>query len=264
MDRIFYFFVFCVFNGMVFAYNKKGMNKIKIRGKVRWILAGTAAAAGIGLCIVFWPRSVSEGEKYIKEQEQKPVEELLGTLAQKRNAEIKAMNDAGQLNVFDLLDSYAILGDSRAVNFKNVLEPERVMADIGVKITNIDQYIDTLKSMQPQNIYIMYGLNDIQSNLNGLEGGYGKIVGDELNKIKEACPQAKIFIIGILPVQGNEAMNGQIATYNEILRQECEKNGWVYIDTSDLAEEQYYEQDGEHFTAAFYPLLAARMLEAAQ
>ena len=175
MDRIFYFFVFCVFNGMVFAYNKKGMNKIKIRGKVRWILAGTAAAAGIGLCIVFWPRSVSEGEKYIKEQEQKPVEELLGTLARKRNAEIKAMNDAGQLNVFDLLDSYAILGDSRAVNFKNVLEPERVMADIGVKITNIDQYIDTLKSMQPQNIYIMYGLNDIQSNLNGLEGGYGKL-----------------------------------------------------------------------------------------
>ncbi len=59
-------------------------------------------------------------------------------------------------------------------------------------------------------------------------------------------------------------MNGQIATYNEILRQECEKNGWIYIDTSDLAEEQYYEQDGEHFTAAFYPLLTARMLEAAQ
>ena len=86
------------------------------------------------------------------------------------------------MSIYDLFDSYAILGDSRAVRFQNSLDPSRVMADIGVKITNIDNYLSTLQSLQPRVIYTFYGLNDIHSNLNGLEGGYEKIVTDELKK----------------------------------------------------------------------------------
>lgn len=234
----------------------------KIRGKkaIGWIILIVAIIVVI-VC-VFLPHPVSKGELYIQEQAGKSVDDMTQVLAQKRAQEIQTANANGQMNIYDLLDSYAILGDSRAVMFQNELDPDRVMAEIGVKITNIDNYLSALQTMQPSFIYIMYGLNDIASNLNGTEGGYAQIVTEEGKKIMDVCPNSKLFLMSILPVQSDQAMNDQVNVYNEALKQVAQANGWTYIDCTDLVSDDYYEGDGEHFKATFYPLLAEKMYEA--
>lgn len=238
------------------------MKNKKIRGKIHWYYAVRVVVGIVAIAIALWPKPVLEGENYIKEQDQKSTDELAGTLANRRSAELTAASANEQMSIYDLFDSYAILGDSRAVRFQNSLDPSRVMADIGVKITNIDNYLSTLQSLQPRVIYTFYGLNDIHSNLNGLEGGYEKIVTDELKKVAEVCPQSKIIALSILPVQNDDAMNEQVAIYNEALKKACEQNGWTYLDCTDLVHDEYYEPDGEHFSESLYPLLAERMYSA--
>ncbi len=240
----------------------KDMELQKIRGKKTIGFIVLIVVIIVVILCIFWPHPISKGEKYIREQAGKSVDDMTQVLAEKRAQEIQIANANGQMNIYDLLDSYAILGDSRAVMFQTELDPNRVMAEIGVKINNIDHYLSALQTMQPRFIYVMYGLNDIASNLNGTEGGYGQIVTEEGKKIMDVCPNSKLFLISILPVQSDQAMNDQVNIYNEALRQAAQANGWTYIDCTDLVADDYYEGDGEHFKASFYPLLAERMYEA--
>ena len=54
-----------------------------------------------------------------------------------------------------------------------------------------------------------------------------------------------------------------IADYNEKLEAMCEKKQIGYIDNSDIIEDEYYEEDGIHFKANFYPVWAEKMAEVA-
>ena len=53
------------------------------------------------------------------------------------------------------------------------------------------------------------------------------------------------------------------ADYNEKLEAMCEKKQIGYIDNSDIIEDEYYEEDGIHFKANFYPIWAEKMAEVA-
>ena len=48
-----------------------------------------------------------------------------------------------------------------------------------------------------------------------------------------------------------------------VLRQMCDDLQLGFIDNTDLVQDQYYEEDGVHFKAEFYPLWADRMAEVA-
>ena len=50
---------------------------------------------------------------------------------------------------------------------------------------------------------------------------------------------------------------------NEKLEAMCEKKQIGYIDNSDIIEDEYYEEDGIHFKANFYPIWAEKMAEVA-
>lgn len=43
----------------------------------------------------------------------------------------------------------------------------------------------------------------------------------------------------------------------------CDKKRIAFIDSSDLMSDEYYEQDGIHFKASFYPVWAEKMAEVA-
>ena len=57
--------------------------------------------------------------------------------------------------------------------------------------------------------------------------------------------------------------DANIADYNEKLEAMCEKKQIGYIDNSDIIEDEYYEEDGIHFKANFYPIWAEKMAEVA-
>ena len=86
-------------------------------------------------------------------------------------------------------------------------------------------------------------------------------------KIQKAMPDAHIFVNAVFPVQESavekEPALANIADYNEKLEAMCEKKQIGYIDNSDIIEDEYYEEDGIHFKANFYPIWAEKMAEVA-
>lgn len=55
----------------------------------------------------------------------------------------------------------------------------------------------------------------------------------------------------------------QISEYNTALKGMCDEMQVGFIDNTELVEDQYYEEDGVHFKAEFYPIWAERMAEVA-
>ena len=86
-------------------------------------------------------------------------------------------------------------------------------------------------------------------------------------QLREAVPNAHIYVNSIFPVQDSaiekEPELAQISEYNTVLRQMCDDLQLGFIDNTDLVQDQYYEEDGVHFKAEFYPLWADRMAEVA-
>ena len=80
-------------------------------------------------------------------------------------------------------------------------------------------------------------------------------------------PDAHIFVNSIFPVLDsaveNESALGRISEYNTVLSEMCTKLQIGFIDNTELVSDQYYEEDGIHFKAEFYPLWADRMAEVA-
>ena len=58
---------------------------------------------------------------------------------------------------------------------------------------------------------------------------------------------------------GEEPLFEHIAEYNEALRAMCDKLQIAYVDNTELVTDRYYEADGMHFKADFYPVWARRM-----
>ena len=92
-------------------------------------------------------------------------------------------------------------------------------------------------------------------------------IGAHLTQMHE-LPDANIFVNSIFPVQqkaiDKDPLLAGIPEYNEALSTLCESRGIGFIDNSELVQDQYYEPDGQHFQAGFYPLWAEHMAEVAQ
>ena len=77
----------------------------------------------------------------------------------------------------------------------------------------------------------------------------------------------RLFVNSIFPVR-EKALEGEpllekIPEYNKALKELCDSQTVAFIDNTDLVSEQYYEQDGIHFKADFYPIWAEHMAEVA-
>ena len=171
----------------------------------------------------------------------------------------------------DTIDDYLILGDSRATGFYlyGYLLESRVYAYNGATILNIDEWIDSIQQLQPQNIYIAFGMNDIKNNLNNTSNGsYSQLLSEQIKKILNVCPQANIYVNSIIPAsqsvtQSNSDLWSQIDVYNAQIQQACQDNGWTYIDNSSLVQDQsepIYESDGIHFVSSFYEKWARNIM----
>ena len=121
---------------------------------------------------------------------------------------------------------------------------------------------DAIKKMSPTSVYISYGLNDLGRNY---AGGYVAKVQEEVKKVRDVVPHAKIYICAIIPV--NQALTQkdarwqQIPTINRDLKKMCKKQKWIYVADDTLANESIYAQDGMHFQPSFYQTWAETILD---
>lgn len=165
--------------------------------------------------------------------------------------------------------AYAVvMGDSITTGFQEyeVLDSSHVVAEKGVHLNELEEMIGTLESLKPQTVFLALGLNDVSATDGDTETfieSYKAVLAD----IRGRLPEAAIYINGILPVKEKAVEKypayAYIPSYNEALKAMCAEEELTFIDNTELVKEEYYEEDGEHMKANFYPVWAKRMAEVA-
>lgn len=161
-------------------------------------------------------------------------------------------------------------GDSitEGITFFEFLDDNQVIGIPGINIWNADDQISKAIKSQPENFYMLFGLNDIDNVLTSEK--FAKLYGDLINKIKLEMPDTQIYIQSILPVLPKAAKkkasltNENIDEFNNALQDLAKKEGVQYLNISDVLKEQdntIYESDGIHFKEKFYPMWLNYIME---
>lgn len=250
------------------------MLKIKRKTKRYLIIAGLITAVIIlavlithGVqSLVHRDTDTSAGLEYIKQEEAGDVAEIEAkiSLLEKQDGE----DGEDTRSVREKFGRAVVVGDSITQGFTefDVLNASSVVSKIGVHLYELDDLIDQVKEISPGTVFLAMGMNDLSAT----EGDVNKFISqytEVLNKIAEEVPDANIFVDSIFPAQENAVEDDpylkHIPEYNEALKELCDSKGIGFIDNTDLVKDQYYEEDGQHFKADFYPLWAEHMAEVA-
>lgn len=248
------------------------MKRINKRKK-RLLLIGACAAVLILLVILaVWgirqlvtPKVDTErGLSYIRAAES----EDITTIEQKINQLERQDGGEDSRSYKEKFASSIVMGDSIAEGFSeyDLLNASSVVSKIGVHLYELEEQVQQAADLNPQVIFLALGMNDVIATAGDTEQfleQYEAVVA----QLREAVPNAHIYVNSIFPVQDSaiekEPELAQISEYNTVLRQMCDDLQLGFIDNTDLVQDQYYEEDGVHFKAEFYPLWADRMAEVA-
>jgi lysophospholipase L1-like esterase len=208
------------------------------------------------------------GLAYLKELENKDVdevsEEVRAIQTEKRREKLETDENA----VWSAFNNAAILGDSRAVGFYTweFLPESRVLAQGGGMITDVPEYLDQLEALDPDEVFLCYGLNDIGIGEWPVAEDYAATYAENVELLKEALPNAEIYVNSTLPAVGvglsADPDYPRIDEYNEAVKAMCQEKGYHYIDNTIIAEENedLYQEDGLHVRYEFYLIWATNMI----
>ena len=206
-----------------------------------------------------------QGIEYIKAAESEDISTIEQKIAQLENTDGDEEDSRSNKEKFA---SSVVMGDAvtEGLTEYDVLNASSVVSKNGVHLDELDDQIAQAKKLDPQIIFLSYGMSDVietEGETDQFRSEYEALV----RKIGEEIPDAHIFVNAIFPVLDqaleDEPALGKISDYNEVLRTMCADMQIGFIDSTDLARTQYYEEDGIHFTAEFYPVWADRMAEVA-
>lgn len=216
----------------------------------------------------------SEGLKIMKQAKKADVtaiENKIEKLEEKDKADNKDKDKEEEdtdRNYKAIFANSVIMGDSISEAFTeyDILNASSVIAKIGVELDELDEQVAKAEKLNPQVIFLSYGMNDIIAT-NGDTDEFVKQYDALLKELQKKLPDTKLFVNSIFPVQEQEIEKEpayeKLADYNEVLRELCDKRQIAFIDNTDLASDSDYEEDGVHFKAEFYPYWLNRMAEVA-
>ena len=205
-----------------------------------------------------------QGVEYIKAAESEDIatiEQKISQLEQQDGGE-----DARSYK--EKFASSVVMGDSITEGFSeyDVLNASSVVSKIGVHLDELEEQVQQVKDLDPQVIFLAYGMNDVISTA-GDTDQFLEEYETLVDQLREEVPNAHIYVNSIFPVTDSavkkEPELAQISEYNTALKGMCDEMQVGFIDNTELVEDQYYEEDGVHFKAEFYPIWAERMAEVA-
>ncbi len=249
------------------------MKRMNQRTKKRILLC--AGAVAVVFAAVFIIRGVgsllekradtSAGLEYIRQEEEgdiTAIEEKISLLEQQDN------NEEDTRSIKEKFAGTVVMGDSVAAGFAeyDILNMSSVTAEIGIHLDELENQIAQVKGLSPGIIFLAMGTNDVTAT-NGDVDAFISEYRAVITQLQEEVPDAHIFVNSIFPVQekvlAEEPALEKIPEYNSALKDMCDRLTIGFIDNTELVEEQYYEEDGTHFKADFYPVWAERMAEVA-
>lgn len=205
------------------------------------------------------------GLEYIRQEEGGDVTEIETKISLLEQQETGSED---QRSIREKFAAAAVIGDSIPQGFAeyDILNVSNVQAQIGAHLTQLDSQIERAKEMSPVVVFISVGENDVVSTGGDVEVFIEQYT-DVLDQINKELPEANVFVNSIFPVQqqaiDREPELAGIDKYNQALKELCDSREIGFIDNTQLVQEQYFEPDGQHFTAEFYPVWAEHMAEVA-
>lgn len=167
------------------------------------------------------------------------------------------------VNNKDFFSNDLFLGDSitEGLSAYEFLNESNVVGVRGLNTISAVNQVNKLAKVNYKNIYILLGLNDVNSGVNSQE--YIKNYANLIHVIKEKFPNSKIYIQSTLQVtvkaeQSNSNIsNSRINDFNSALQNMCNNENVNFIDLMQVirnANKNLYEPDGEHLKSEFYSL----------
>ena len=176
----------------------------------------------------------------------------------------QANGEYGQLSLKDFFAGKVIMGDSIAEGLVafDVLNPSSVVASIGGRVDNYSNELTRLRELNPHIVFLSYGLNDILLENMSIERfleSYGHLIND----IQYYLPDTIIIINAVFPVREDvleiHPPLERISEFNEALRDFAISRQVAFLDSTSLATDIFYEEDGIHFVPDFYRRWAEEM-----
>lgn len=178
--------------------------------------------------------------------------------------------ELNEAEVWKAFHDYVLLGDSRAVGFYyyDFLDTNRVLADGGHTIRQIEEYMEEIVALQPQYIYLCYGLNDVSIGFWDTPEEYAQELLQIISGLEERLPGVKVVVNSTLPARDPAFEMStdwyRIPEFNQAVAAVCQENGIIYVDNDAVAESyaELWQPDGIHLEETFYPHWAKNMIEA--
>ena len=177
---------------------------------------------------VFQSKSQS-GKDYLVKLENKSLADLQDKIDTYQNDILNKKNDNIEnqslekmdINYSKYYENTIFMGDSitEALSEFGILDSYNVIANKGDTVVNALQNMDKLQGINPKNLVLLYGMNDViafdsnssEESSNALKEKYIELI----NSIKSVLPKTNIYLISPLPVMDN--LSKYILTNNFII-----------------------------------------------
>ncbi|SYX84125.1 GDSL-type esterase/lipase family protein [Paenibacillus alvei] len=174
-----------------------------------------------------------------------------------------AMTQAPAGSVQDLFGSSLFVGDSIIGGLTNddLLPEANVMGGLGATVQSTLDNVEEVASRKPSYVFLSMGQNDLGESPEEAKTTFTQQYTELINRIRELLPAARVYVLSITPVDTalptNAFVNPQIEAFNADLRKMAKEKGVDYIDLAPIFQQHkiQYDEDGSHFTNAFYPIL---------
>lgn len=223
----------------------------------------------IGMLSGIFKSKTPSQKDFLVQLENKSLDDLQDKIDTYKNNILNANNDSSEnedINYAKYYENTIFMGDSitEALSEFGILDSYNVIANKGDTVIKASQNIDKLQGINPKNLVLLYGMNDViafdsnssEESSNAFKEKYIELI----NSIKAVLPKTNIYLISPLPVMNN-AVNTNYRLTNENLNEFRLKvtevataTGSTYIDLASIItdKDSLHEQDGIHYKYDFY------------
>lgn len=223
-------------------------------------------------------QTINAGISYLKSQEAVDLSSVKADIRaveeqkkQEEKDEVIKQLSADPSSVWTHFGSAVIMGDSRAVGFSyyGCLPESQVFAAGGNTIRNIKDSLTQIKALDPSEIFLCFGLNDVGIRYWDTPDAYAAEYKTVLQQLQSALPDTKIYVSSILPaqevaIQNTDSIYAEIPDYSKAVKAMVQENGYGWVDMDEIASQHadMYDEDGIHLHREFYPYWGAAMIAA--
>lgn len=157
-------------------------------------------------------------------------------------------------------ENSVFMGDSQTepLEVYDILNKSSVLAKKGQDVIKARESASQLKNLNPQRVFLLYGLNDLLlfENASDFKVNYIKLV----QEIKKNAPNAEMYIESTMPIQpkaqqkNKKFSQDRIDEFLQVEKEVANEENINFIDIRNLVKgrDDLYEPDGMHLNVKFY------------